>query len=329
MAKKAKAEPVVDVLDLIPEDEAQIISIDGGVILGWLQKAAEFFRTGRELEKSALSVLATAKGLIVPTTADADVVIQKFIQRTTADKKEIEAHWGICAVVHRVHRRLTAKRDVGVKALEEANQIGNRLHNAYTAAERRRAEEEENRRREQAEFEARQLREQELARAEQDAVEREAASPDLSDREARFVEAVWQGRNTPETSARLAGYRDPRAAALKLAGQQKILDAIKAKQDAAEIRRQAAVRAAAPIVPDYQEVTPDIKKAAGAFDRTTVSGVIVDVDALRQAYLSGKYGLPADLMEPVQRVVNDLARQMGPRLNTIPGLRYKSETKVI
>jgi hypothetical protein len=332
MATKTKTAKA-DVLDLIPEDEQKIISIDGGVVLDWLKRASAFFTQARELQAQAVQTLSTAKGLVVPTTAESDATLQKFIQRTTADKKAIEAHWSICSAVHRIHRQLTAKREIGVRALDEANAIGNRLHNEYVAVERRKAEAEERRLREQAEFLARQEREQELARAEAEAVEREEASPELSARETEFVNlftginTLYKGRG--QACAVAASYSDPLKASARLLSNPKIQQAIRVRQEAAEMRRQAAVRAAEPLIVDTPEVRPNVIKAPGAFDRTTVSGVVVDEAAVMEAFLSGRYGLPRNLWTINQTVVNELARQMGQRLDTIPGLRFKSTTKVI
>lgn len=335
--KAKQAAPKQDVLDVgallgVPEDE-QLAQTDGGAIRDFVKGLTGFFLTATAMEKAAVNKLATAKQLIPPTTSQADEVIQKFIQGTTADRKQVEAHWGICAIVHRFHRRLTAKRDIAVQALTDANAIGNRLHNGYTEMANRRAEQAEREAREREEFLARQERDQELARLEADAVEREESSPDLSDREESFVGFFVGGSGgvagNGQRAAQAAGYSDALKSSARLLSSVKIQMAIKAKQGAAEIRRQAVVRAAEPITVHVDEVKPDITRAGGSYDCTTESAEIIDPDALRQAYLSGKYGLPLDLMDPSQKVCNALAKSMGPRLNTIPGLRYKSTTKVV
>lgn len=310
--------------------EVQETNSDGETIIGWLRGLAPFFQKATALETAALSTLTTAKQLKAPESSPADEVIQKFVQKTTADAKAVEAHWAITGIVFRFHRRLTAKRDIATRALKEANEIGNRLHNAYTAAERRRVEEEERRQREAAEFLARQEREADLARAEQEAIEREAAIPELSEREARFAELFSAGTTLAPDAARIAGYKEWGTMAAKLLALPKIIAAVKAKQEATAIRRQAEARRAMPLdVEPLPEIKPDITRAGSAHDRTTYTAEIIDAKKFVLAALGGEYGIPAIALEPSQSGLNQCARDMGELINRFPGVRLKKVTRVI
>lgn len=328
MAKAdAGGQQVIDV-GQVAEEQLQTVD-DGRLISVFLASVAGFFITARDLETSALRTLDTAKQLKQPADPDADVVIRKFIRKTTDDKKQIEAHWGITGVIHRFHRRLTAKRDIGVKALEQANAVGNALHNRYEDERKRREQEEERKRREQAEFLARQEREQELALAEARAAEAEEASPELSARELAFVVGVSEQGYTPIQASKMAGFKDPVSAANRLSLSSKIQAAIKAKQEAAAIRRQAAATAQRPLDVDYQEVESGKAQAPGLGERTTWSAVLTDPEALMEAFLSGKYGIPRSIWVVDMAALNAEARQQKKQLDRWPGCHAKSTTKVI
>lgn len=331
MAKReAKAAEVIDVWR--SEDE-ELATTDGRAIAGLVEQFRLFFRTAAALEDGARAMLIAALEIKPPTNAAEDVAVQKFIKKTTDDRKEIEAHWAITAVIHRFHRRLTSKRDVGAKALEEANTIGNKLHNAYVDAERRRAADQERREREEREFLAKQEREQELQRLEADAVAAEESSPDLSDRETMFVElfcganSLYTGRG--QACAVAAGYKDPIATAARLLSSAKIQMSIKARTQAAAIRRQVAAKAAAPVEVEHVEVKPDISRAAGMSDRTTWTGEVLDEAAAIEAFRSGKHGIPGDLFMVNPTKANEYARALHERLDLWPGMHAKKNTRAV
>jgi hypothetical protein len=325
---------VIDVGPVLSEDEA-LATTDGRQIAGWVQGLRAFFLQARELEIGAMAMLKAAQAIKPPANAAEDVAVQKFIKTTTEDRKEIEAHWQITAVIHRFHRRLTSKRDIGAKALEEANAIGNRLHNAYVEGERRRAADQEWREREEREFLARQEREAELASLEAAAVAAEEASPELSARETVFVDQFAACGNG-QTSARVAGYKDPLATAARLLSSAKIQLAIKAKQQAATIRRQVTAKAAAPVVVEHVEVRPAIERAAGMSDRTTWGGEVLDERSLMTAFLGcapedykNRFGIPADLfmVNPVK--LAEYGRSLHERLDGWPGVRHTKKTRAV
>lgn len=330
-AAKADLRPVIDV-GPVTEDQ-QLTQTDGGVIGAWVGSLGRFFTTALELETGAKASLATARALTLPATPDADEALQRFIKGTTADRKAVEAHWEITSVIHRFHRRLTARRDVAAKALEEANAIGNRLHMQYVDTEKARIAAEERRQREAAEFQARQEREAELARLEEEALQAEERSPELSDRERQFV-ALYCGPNSlyagrGQACAVACSYKDALKTAARLLSNPKIQAAIKVAQEAAALRAQAAARAAAPVEVEAPRVASNLVRAAGAFDREQWTGEILDQAAFVEAFRSGQYGIPGDVLQINPAKLNEYARSLHEKLDRWPGVRAKRKTSVI
>lgn len=332
----AKAEPV-QVPEVVSEDE-QLTQTDGGQIVRWLGELRKFMGRAEALERAAVETLERARAWKLPTTAAEDEQLQREIKATTADQKEIEAHWTITAAISRFHRRLTAKRSIGVGALEEANRIGNGLHNQYTEAEKRRAAAADRIAREEAEFLAKQEREHELARLEAEAVVAEEAAPELSKRETDFVNlfcgtnAAYAGR--AQACAIAASFKagtsaEAAAVAARLMSNAKIQIAIKAQQQAAVIRRQAVAKAAAPVAVEYREVRPNITKAPGASDRTTWGGEVLNEAATIEAFRAGTHGIPADLFQINPAKLNEYGRSLHERLDLWPGVRHTKKTGVV
>lgn len=325
-----KAAPVIDVGIVISEDE-RLVGQDGGIVMQFLTGLTQFFTKATALELDAKNTLARARTMQVPQNVDEDETVQRFVKQTTVDKKAIEEHWKITSVVHQIHRRLTARRDIGAKALEEANTLGNRLHNGYVDGERRRAAAEQDRLRREAEADASRRRDEEVARMEAEALKAEEASSDLSAREQAFV-AAYTGpvcRGNGEGAAQRAGYKDPFKAAARLLSQPKILAAINAAEHAAAIRQQADARKAEPLDVQVEPVRPNISTAAGGHDRTTHGYEILDANLFIEAFRSGKYGIPVECVQPAPKGLGELARSLRERLNSIPGVRYVSTTKVV
>lgn len=332
MAKKKEPE-VVDrpaggmTLPGVSEDE-QFVAQAGVHVLRFLKEMAGFFLTAGELERAAVATLEKAKALTPPQTADEDVFVQSFIKGTTADTRVAEDHWEITAVIHRFHRRMTGARSRTVDKLDEANAIGNRLHNGYTERKNREAAAEQDRIRREAEDKARRDREAELAKAEAAALAAEQSAPDLSEREARFVEELWR-LVPPANAARVVGYKNPEATAEKLLALPKIQDALDAKRKAAAIREQAEAVKQQPLDVQHEEVKPDIGRAPDAHDRTTHSAELLDEAALIAAVISGKFGIPWDVLTVKPAMLNTYAKSMHELVNRWPGVRYKKDTKVV
>lgn len=325
MAKKQTA-PAAEVLPATTPEQIEVQG-DGKFIGGWLLRLGPFFQQALVLEATSKALAERGSKLALPTTAEEDVAVQKFCQETAAHIRTVNEHWTITSIVHRFHRRLTGRRDLAVKPAEAANERGQSLHRQYVQAEERRVREEENRRREQAEFEARELRRQEQEAAEAEALEREAASPDLSERERKFVDAVSVGHGMQQ-AARFAGYKDVVKMVDRLMASPKIQAALKAKQAADAIRKQAAVRAAEPITPVYEPVEAKVERATGVSERTTWSAEVFDAAALVEAFRSGQYGIPGDLFQVNPAKANEYARSLQERLDRWPGIRARKTTKV-
>lgn len=329
-ASKAAAVTPGQVLDLVPErdEDLELVEQTGSAIRLFIGGLAEFFTRAKTLETRAIATLEESKALTIPTTAEEDERLQRFVKRTTAEKKEVEEHWSITAKVSAFHKRLTARRAKATDALEAANLKGNTLHNNYVAAERRRAAEEQERLRRQAEENARLERERELAAAEAEAVKREEASADLSAREQIYVGLILAGANAQAAATR-AGFKEPLKAAARLSSSRKIQAAVQAGREAKMIREQAAARAADPIEYEVDEVKPNVVQAAGAFDRSTHSAELLDEQALVAAILEGKLGIPTDLLRIDPARLNGYARDLQVLINKWPGVRYKKTTRVV
>jgi hypothetical protein len=336
MAKKTTTVQRDDVLAPAEQKfDLDFVQSVGAGLIAWLKRAAEFITTANKYETRALQLLSEAQKLKLPKNGDEDAALQHTIQRYNQGKKTIEEHWngnaaapGPAALLHRLHRRATAKRDVGINALTEASAIGNRLHVDYTAAERRRAEEERRREQERIDREAQEQRDRELAELEIIALRKEAESPDLSERERRFVDEYLRTDNAIR-AAQFAGYKDAAKQAQRLMMTVKIEKAIQALKDAAAIRAQQRAVRAEPLITEQVEVKPDVRKAAGATERTTRSAEITDPEAFIAAVFDGKLGIPRDVLMIDLVKMNQYARDLEPIVNRWPGVRVKRDTKVV
>lgn len=330
--KKGAARPrsTPEVIDVTPDPpEVALARQEGLSIQTFIEGLRETFTQGVALEKNAHAALDAAKRFTLPTTADQDVTLQSFIKATATGKKQIVANWQITAIVHSFHKRLVAVRSRGEALYDEAAQIATRLHNRYVEDERRRAREEEDRLRREAEARVREARERELAALEEQALQAEASSADLSEREQRFVDQMDAGAFGPTQCARLAGYRDPDKAGARLMALPKIQAAIQAKRHAADLRRQAEAVKALPVDVETVTVKPNIQRAAGASDRTTHGGEVVDAQALIEAVFDGRYGIPRDVLMVNPVKVNEYGRSMRELINRWPGVRYTKKTTVV
>jgi hypothetical protein len=330
--------PDIDINQALAVDEDEQLAVTvGAAIQDFIRGLAGFFTTAKALEQTAANWLHKAQTLTLPTSPEADEALQRFCKEVTLERKQVEEHWRITSLVSQFHRRMTARRSKATDALEEAARLANHWHNTYVAAERRRAAEEQERLRRAAEEQARRDREAELRRMEEEALKREAASPELSGRETLFVHAIVAGYG-PVQAAQRAGYKDPAAVAPRLlAPGSKVQAAIQSRLEAVQIRKQAEARKAAPVqVADVPTVKANVTRAGNAYDRTTLSAELLDARALLTAFLGcapedfkNRYGIPADLFEVNPARLNQYARSLGERLNEWPGVRLKKDTRVV
>jgi hypothetical protein len=319
MANKAE-------LDLVA-DEQTFIEQAGAAFSTLVQNVRGFLVLAKELEEDAAGMLSEMQSVRPPQTPAEDERVQVLIKQANGCKKTIGDHWGICSTVHQLHRRLTARRDRGVKLLDEAASIGNALHNAYIAAERLKAQKEQDRLRAIAEEDARRVRQAELERLEALALASESGSDALSAREQAFCEAMMVEGTSYDYAAAKAGYKDPQGQGKRLMKTEKIAVALKAMHEALEIRRQAAAVKAEPLAVSMVEVKANVTKAAGTQERTTRSLEVFDVEAWRVGVLTG--AIPSDTMQPSPAVLNAYARSLGAMVNRWPGCKLVEKTQVV
>jgi hypothetical protein len=329
MAKKAELVPT-------EQSDLQFIKDAGAGVLSFWKQATAFFKKADDLEARSREVLDLAKAITAPANGVDDENLQKFIRRIAVGKTTVVAHWdgsdtepGITKILHRIHRRITARRDVAVKLLDEAATIGNKLHNAYTAEANRRAELERQRLQAIEDQRAQVERDKELAKLERQALLAEETSADLSARELRFVEEYRLDKNAPR-AARIAGYKQPDAQALRLIQSPKVIEAIAQLDKADAATKQAAAIRQAPLAATVVDVKADIVKAPGAKDRTTRTCEVFDEQALIAAVIAGHHAIPLDILCIDQVKANQYARDFGKAVvDRWPGARVISDTKVV
>jgi hypothetical protein len=322
-----------DVLPPIDDQDVSVVVTDGGAVAAFIANAAMFFTDARHLEEQAKSTLIAARTLVEPTTQAADEDMQAFIRKASAGMKTVEKHWDICGVFFKMHRMLTARRGIGVQAYTDAAAIAQRHHNSYAEKERRRAAEETERRRVAAENAAREQRERELAAAEQQANDLEAASAELSDRERRFVDRLVNMNDVNPDVGLIAigvGFKNGDVMGVRLMERPKIQAAIAAARQAKAIRTQVDAKRDAPLDVQVEIEKPAISRGGGGgYDRTAHGAECVDEAALIAAVLSGKHGIPWDVLTVNATKLNEYGRSLQERINAWPGVRHTKKTTTV
>lgn len=316
-----------ELTQVVTTDDEIFVRDAGIAVKTFLGTLNAFFARARQLEKEAVGRLAKARSLQVPATMEEDVAIQEFIRDATAGTKESIAHWNICQAVSGFHRRLTSTRQRAVDPNEQANAIGNQLHNKYVDNEKRRAAEEQDRLRREAEAQSMADRVKELARQEEMAAKAEADAPLLSERESVFVDLIVAG-NKPSLAAQRAGFKNPTTVGPQLLERPKVASAIEAKERAAAIRAQAAATKERPLDVQVETVRPNIAKASGASDRTYHGAKVLDEAALHDAVFAGRFGIPRDVLVVDHSKVNAYGKDLKELINKWPGVQYTKNTKV-
>jgi len=321
-----EADEVIDA-PIDPNDEQSLVSADTKKLGSFMGGLVKFFGTATELETKAKGVLARAKSLKPPVDADSDAEVQKVIRDSKLTRTAINEHWTIASVVHGLHRRLTAARERAGTLADNAANIAQQLHNNYVEDAKRKAREEEariNREREQA---AAAERQRELDEIERLALLAEVDMENLSEREQRFVDLVWQGFNTPATAARTVGYQKPEQQGARLMESMKIKSAIASKQEAERLRKQASAIAEKPLEVRRSTVAADVTKAQGTGgDTTRWSGEVIDERVFIEAVIGGKHGIPADCLQINQAKLTEYAVSMHELIDRWPGVRAKKTT---
>lgn len=332
---KSKTAAVADVVDA---DAALIQAIpelvptraDSMTISEFIASLTPFFQTARTLEVAAKATLHRARSSAPPTNADEDAVMQSEIRQCSAEKKRHEDHWKIKTTLYHFQRRIVTAAKRGTDALDEAAAIWQRHHNTFAEAERRKAQAEQDRLRREAEARAQAERTAELARLEQQALDAEAASADLSERELRFV-AFYLVCGSAESAARSAGYKDAINVGARLISTPKILAAIDARRQAIALRDQQTAVKDAPLDVQVPTVAPNIAKVGT--DRTTKSAEVYDPEAFMAAVLDPRtrmaLGIPATCATFDQVELNRQARDLGDLISRWPGCRLVKKTTTV
>lgn len=336
MAKKAT--PDGDVIDVGDSLEVTQTKEDGQSLLSFIKGIQAFFTTAAALEKKATDHLSIVKALKAPETEAEDLAVQEIIKQSTTMIKEVDEHWTITGVVFGFHKKLVAARDrvVGeatksrnAGTLMQAREIAQGHHNRYAEQERRRAAEEQERLRVAEETRQREAQEAEARRLEAEAAAKEIASPDLSDREALFVDYVFSGM-LPTPAAKKCGYKDAETMADRLMKLGKIKKAITAKEEAKVAREQAEAVRQKPVEVEVEAVRPAIAKpTGGGYDRTTWGGEVLDLNRFRDAAFDGGYGIPRDCFVVDQTKLNDYGKSMKQLLDKWPGVRHTKKTTTV
>lgn len=329
-ARRAREADVLDVQQAPVNPDLALVDQDRGSLQEFLTGLTRFFGRARVLELKAKATLTTARTLQPPKSGDEDAHVQTFIRTANAGRKEVEEHWSITTVVHGLHRKLTAARARATTPYEDAATIAQGLHNRYAEEAKRKAREEEDRLRREAEARARQDRERELEQLEQQALDAEAATDGLSEREDTFV-AEYHRTHDGYRAASQAGYAQPRSQAERLLANPKILRALQAFKERDATRRQAEAIRTAPVRVETPVVKPDLVKAGS--DREHKAAEIFDADAFLAAVVDpttrAKLGIPVDTIAPNAVKLNEYARSLGELINRWPGVRLKKTTKTI
>ena len=330
MAKTATPKkPLAREAEILVLPEEGLTLSDRPSIESFLRGLAPFFRKAQDLELASRQALERAELIQSPRTPQDDEAIQVEIKGNTAGRKALTGHWGdVTSLFHGFHRRLTSARSRGEGNYDTANGRLQSFHNAFVDAARRKAALEQEVARRAAEAAAQAERDAELQRLEDEAVKAEASSADLSEREALFVDYLTEGM-VPYQAANRAGFKDGVKAAARLTALPKIQAAIAAKQEAKRIREQKQAVAESPVIVRHEEVRLDVRKAAGASDRTYFHADILDADAFVKAALAGTYGIPAAALLPNQSWLNEQAKAIQGEIERYPGIRFRKTTKTV
>ena len=304
-------------------------------ITTFFRGAGVFFKGASVLRVQAKDTLARAEALTVPTDDDSDKIVQRVVIDSTKGRKANTEHWEpITKTFHKVHKVLTSGRGEAEKDFAHAASIGNRHHSDYVAEQERKARIEQQRIDRKAREDAQRERDEENRRLEEERLNLEADSPNLSDREQRFVNAYDRHGDTMRAE-REAGYHEGYGE--RLLDREKIQTALELLVKKREVARQQAVAKTAPIIPKATPVVrPTFSHVVGAGSRKQRGAEVYDEARLIEAILAqaanppadGEPVIPTDILQVWQPKVNKYAQSLGRAINEWPGVRFTEETKV-
>jgi len=320
MTKKA-AKPEV----LAPEDANTLIGPDGSRVGAFMAGLVPFFARATELETNANATLARVKAMGEPTSLVEDTAMKEIVRGVSAEQKQLGAHWLARAPFFAVHKLLTAAFKRADAPLEQAKNIAQGHHNAWTRKDNARIERERQAVRDEQERQFKIQQKKEADDLEDRALALEATLDGLSERESRFVDYMAKEDRDPEKVARHVGYKNPEVQGPRLMANKKIKVAIAAAKQAAEVREQkdAVQQEEAPPIEDEYEL-----ESSSEGDRKTKTGTFDDVFRLLQAYKAGA-NIPESLFLGNQPELNRYARAMGSRIEQWPGVSYHEKTRTV
>lgn len=236
---------------------------------------------------------------------------REFIKGAKTLKREVEAHYeAIKKPLNAARATVLDMEKKHLAPIDAAIAIAVKLDTTWTVAEQQRQQAEADRQRIENEKAAREQREKELAAQEAAAQAAEASSPDLSAREALFVKEFTgysdRGPAGLLRAARLAGYKDVHAQALRLFKLPKISAAIDAADKAAAIRKQAEAVKTQPLSVAASVVESQLGSVPGTSMRTTYGAEIVNLGLFVKAYREME--IDSHAMMPDQVWLNAQAR---------------------
>ena len=304
-------------------------------ITTFFRGAGVFFKGASVLREEAKLMLARAEALTVPTDDASNKIVQRVVIDSTRGRKANTEHWEpITKTFHKVHKVLTSGRGEAEKDFVRAALLGNRHHSDYVSEQERKARIEQQRLDRLAREAAQRERDEENRRLEEERLTLEADSPNLSDREQRFVNAYDQHRNSIKAE-RMAGYKV--GYGVKLLDREKIQTALELLVKTREVARQLEVIKTAPVIPKATPVVRStVNHVVGAGSRKQRGAVVFDEYALIEAILmqaanpppEGEPVIPTDVLTIKAPKVNEYARSLGRVINEWPGVRFTEETKV-
>lgn len=341
MAKKTAAKPAAtkattpEVLPAAITPDATEIATAGADATRWLAGMREFFAVAGQLEVAARERHERAMEIRAITSSEGQAVVQRLALETKAGKDQIEQHWSpIKRIFNRLHKTVTGAAGRAAKLEDDAFAHLNRLNNAYTEEQRRKAWEEQERIRREREAEERRRLQAQAAELERAAAEAEANAPDLSMREQAFVDhyvrlaprELLQSDTLPlaERAAALAGFKEPAKYGGILLGRPKVQEAITAARHAAAMREQAEATKAAPVAVVVDDVAPDVVTVAKTATRWKAR--VTDEAAVIAAVVKGI--IPADVLTVNQAQLNRYATMLQGQLNSWPGVEAWDDTRI-
>jgi hypothetical protein len=257
-------------------------------------------REGLTLAQQATALRITDRA----THADA----LEFARGLKQLKRKIEDHWSkITRSVDDLKRNLLTLKRADLDPVEQALEIVTQAEVAFRNERDRIERIEQDRIRREAEEKARQDAERRAQEAEAAAQAAEESSPTLSAREETFLGQFLSGISG-DRAAQIAGYKDYKAAAARLLNSQKIVDAIRARKEAAAIREQAAAAARQPVPVTVPKVQTEKAKVVGVRSTTYYSARVDDFDKLIDGVIAGTVDRKALRADEVW--LNGQARQL-------------------